>query len=246
MKKLLLLFIAALLITNCSSSVDTTTLTPDQHLEYAMKLFDDEDYEECITEFQAILLQYPGNPVNDDAQFFLGMTYFNRDQYLLAAYEFSKLIKGIPGSPFVPQAQYMLAECYYQLSPPYPLDQAYTKKAVEEYQAFIDFFPKDGKVGDAEAKIAELREKLALKEYNSATIYEKMEYNSAAIDYYQSVFENFHDTKYAPMALYKKIKLLITKDKIGEALSDIATFLSRYPKDENAGEIQKLEAELNN
>lgn len=185
MKKLLLLFIAALLITNCSSSVDTTTLTPDQHLEYAMKLFDDEDYEECITEFQAILLQYPGNPVNDDAQFFLGMTYFNRDQYLLAAYEFSKLIKGIPGSPFVPQAQYMLAECYYQLSPPYPLDQAYTKKAVEEYQAFIDFFPKDGKVGDAEAKIAELREKLALKEYNSATIYEKMEYNSAAIDYYQ-------------------------------------------------------------
>nr|HPN39791.1 outer membrane protein assembly factor BamD [Melioribacteraceae bacterium] len=82
--------------------------------------------------------------------------------------------------------------------------------------------------------------------YNAATIYEKMEYNLAAIDYYQAVFENYHDTKYAPISLYKKIKLLVAKDKIGEALSDIATFLSRYPKDENAKEIQKLEAELNN
>lgn len=246
MKRLILLLFAALLITNCSSSVDTSTLTPEQHLEYAMKLFEDEDYEDCITEFQAILLQYPGNPVNDDAQFFLGMTYFNRDQYLLAAYEYSKLIKGIPGSPFVPQAQYMLAECYYQLSPPYPLDQTYTKKAIEEFQAFIDFFPKDGKVADAENKISELREKLALKEYNSATIYEKMEYNAAAIDYYQYVFENYHDTKYASKALYNKIKLLILKNRIGEAMSDIATFLSRYPKDENALEVQKLEAALNN
>ncbi len=246
MKKIIILLVLPLFIIACSSSVDTSTMTPDEHYEYAMKLFENEDYEECITEFQAIILQYPGNPVNDDAQFFLGMTYFNRGQYLLAAYEYSKLIKGIPGSPFIPQAQYMLAECYYKLSPPYQLDQTYTKKAIEEYQAFVDFFPKDGKVADAENKIAELRDKLAQKEYNSATIYEKMEYNASAIDYYQYVFENYHDTQYAPMALYRKIKLLIVKNRIGEAMSDIATFLSRYPKDENAKEVQQLEAKLNN
>ncbi|MFH0736192.1 MAG: outer membrane protein assembly factor BamD [bacterium] len=245
MKKLVIFLLALVALTNCSSSVDTSLLTPDQYLEYAMSLFDNEDYEQCITEFQAILLQYPGNAVNDDAQFFLGMTYFKRDQFLLAAYEYSKLIKGIPASPFVPQAQFMLAECYYQLSPKYPLDQAYTKKSIEEFQAFIDFFPKDEKLADAEAKIRELREKLALKEYNSSMIYEKMEYYTAAIKYYQVVFENYHDTKYAPMALYKKIKLLVFRNKIGEAMSDMATFLSRYPDDENAQEIQTLEESFN-
>ena len=245
MKKLVIFLLALVALTNCSTSVDTSLLTPDQYLEYAMSLFENEDYEQCITEFQAILLQYPGNAVNDDAQFFLGMTYFKRDQFLLAAYEYSKLIKGIPASPFVPQAQFMLAECYYQLSPKYPLDQAYTKKAIEEFQAFIDFFPKDEKLPDAEAKIRELRDKLAQKDFNSSLIYEKMEYYTAAIKYYQLVFENYHDTKYAPMALYNKIKLLVFKNKIGEAMSDMATFLSRYPDDEKAPEIQALEESLN-
>lgn len=244
MKKFALFLLGVVLFTNCSNTVDTSLMSPEQYLEYAMTLFNDEDYEQSITEFQSILLQFPGNAVNDDAQFFLGMTYYKRDQYLLAAYEFSKLIKGIAGSPFVPQAQFMLAECYYQLAPPYPLDQAYTKKAIEEFQAFIDFFPKDEKVTDAEAKIVELRDRLALKEYNSATIYEKMEYFGAAINYYQGVFENYHDTKYASMALYQKIKLLVLRERKGEALSDIATFLSRFPDDPNANEVQELEESL--
>lgn len=231
-------------ISACSSSVDTSKFNAEEYFNYALQLYNEEDYEIAVNEFQNITLQYPGSAVNDDAQYYLGMTYFKREQFLLGAYEFSKLIRNTPASPFVPEAQYMLAESYYQLSPPYQLDQSYTKKAIEEFQAFIDFFPSDKKVETAEAKIKELNERLAQKEFQSAVIYEKMEYDKAAIKYYAMVFEIYHDTKFAPMALYNKIKIEVRKEMNNDALADIGTFLSRFPDDANATELQQIEASL--
>jgi outer membrane protein assembly factor BamD len=124
------------------------------------------------------------------------------------------------------------------------LDQAYTKKAVEEFQAFIDFFPADKKVESATAKIKELNERIAEKEYQAALIYEKMEYERAAIKYYGNVTEYYHDTKFAPQALYRKIQLEVKKGMNSEAMSDIAVFLSRYPDDTNAKEVQETETKL--
>lgn len=234
----------AVLAAACGSSIDTTTMSADEHFAYAMSLYDDEDYEDALAEFQAILLQYPANPVNDDAQYYLGMTYFQRGQYLLSAYEFSKLIRDIPASPFVVDAQFMLAESYFQLSPPYQLDQVYTKKAIEEFQAFIDFFPTDERVDAVEMKINEMNKKLAEKQYSAAVIYEKMEYDNAAIDYYNKVIETYHDTEFAPMAYYNRIKLLLSNNREEEALRDMQSYLSRYPDDNNASEIQSLYDEI--
>ncbi len=233
------------LLSACSSTVDTTGFTAEQHLQYAQKLLTDGDYEEAVREYQSILLQYSGTAINDDAQYFLGMTYFKREQYILAAYEFSKLIRDIPTSTFVQDAQFMLAESYYKLSPNYQLDQSYTKKAIEEFQAFIEFFPTHPKVKEAEKKINELNLKLAHKEFHSAQIYERMEYYNAAMQYYTKVYETYHDTKYAPEALYNKIKILVDqKHYVDKALRNIATFLDKYPNDKRAEELKKLKESL--
>ncbi|MFA7418120.1 MAG: outer membrane protein assembly factor BamD [Melioribacteraceae bacterium] len=241
---LVALLFLALLITNCSNVKDTSKFNAEEYYNYLMTLYNDEDYEVAVQEFQNFLLQYSGSAFNDDAQYYLAMTYFKRDQYLLGAYEFSKLIRNIPASPFVAESQYMLAECYYQLAPAYQLDQSYTKKAIEEFQAFIDFFPADKKVEVAAGKIKELTERLAEKEYQAALIYEKMEYEKAAIKYYANVSEIYHDTKFAPQALYRKIQLELKKGMNSEALSDISVFLSRYPDNSNSTELQETETKL--
>ncbi|MCB0746221.1 MAG: outer membrane protein assembly factor BamD [Ignavibacteriales bacterium] len=244
MKKILIIFLSAILLWNCSSSIDTTTLTAEQHLEYAKNLMTDGDYEEAIREFHSILLQYTGSAVNDDAQYFLAFTYFKREQYLLSAYEFSKLIRDTPASEFVQDAQYMLAESYYELSPVYQLEQSYSKKAIEEFQAFIEFFPTHPKVPEAEKKIAELYGKYAEKEYNAARIYERMEYYNAAIQYYENVKNTYFDSKFAPLAHYKLIELLILKERKDEALRNIAEYIKKYPNDERVAELQELNIEL--
>lgn len=240
------LFILSIILGGCSASKDTANMTPQEHLDYAMGLYNDEDYQDALTEFQAIVLQYPGNAVSDDAEYYLGMTQYKREQYILAAYEFSKLIRNMPASEFVPKAQFMLADCYYQLSPNYSLDQAYTKKAIQEFQAFIDFYPTNEKVHEAEAKIQQMNDKLAHKEFHDAYIYEKMDYYEAALIYYDGVIDTYHDTKYAPMAAYNKINVLIEMDKTDDALVAIDNFLDKYPDNDNAKDVRSLKTSLEN
>lgn len=245
MKKLYPL--AALLfvfIWGCSSSQETLDQSAEEKFKYAKSLYDNEDYLEAVNEFSNIILQYPGNPVVDDAQFYLAQTRFKRKEYILAGYEYSKLIKNMPASEFVPEAQYMLADCYYMLSPDYTLDQRYTKNAVKEFQSFIDFFPTNEKVPDAEVKIHELNDKLAHKEYNTAYIYEKLEDYKAALIYYNNVIDIYHDTQYAPTAMYKKIQLLVFRNRKAEAYDECNRFLTRYPNDDRAKELQELKNSL--
>lgn len=244
LKKLFAFILSVLIISSCSGSLDTTNLTAEERLAYSMKLYENEDYEDAAKEFEALLLQFPGSAISDDAQFYLGMTRYKRGEYIIGAYEFSKLIKGMPTSEFVPQAQFMLAECYYQLSPDFSLDQKYTKKAIEEYQVFIDFFPLDSKVAEAEKKINELNDKLARKEYSTAVIYEKLEYTKAALMYYDNVMEMYHDTQYAPLAHYNKINLLLSKNRNQEALDAANSFLQKYPNDPNFSSVEKIKSSL--
>ncbi|MCU7495782.1 MAG: outer membrane protein assembly factor BamD [Ignavibacteria bacterium] len=244
MKKFLALVILSVALWGCSSTVNTTNMTADEHLNYAMKLFNDGDYMESINEFQALLLQYPGSAVADQAQYYLAESHYKRDEYILAAYEYSRLIKDIPASKLVPQAQFMLAESYYQLSPYYQLDQRYTNKSIEEFQAFIDFFPTDPRVPEAEQKIKELNNKLAEKEFHTAEIYEKMENYDAAIYYYNIVTDTYHDSKFAATAQYNKIRTLIQIKENKTALKEIASFLQRYPSDGNVAAVKKLQESL--
>lgn len=240
---LILLFLS-LIYAGCSSSDETTFMIPEDHLKVAMDYFNDESYDAAINEFQTILLQYPGSAVIDDAQYYLAQSRFLRKEYIIAASEFSRLIRNMTASEYVPEAQFMLAECYFELSPPVALDQRYSKKAKEEYQAFIDFFPTHPNAVEAERKIVEMNEKLANKEYNDAVIYSKLEYYEAAILYFDHVIETFHDTKFAPMASYNKIKLLIDIKRNQEALKEVNKFVERYPDNPNYFEVSTIKSQL--
>lgn len=243
-KILILLPFIGIMLWGCSSSVDMSNSSPEDHLQYAIKLYEDEDYEVAMREFETILLQYSGSSLIDDAQYYLGLTRYQREEYVIAAYEFSKLIKNMPASSFVPDAQFMLAESYFGLSPNYNLDQVYTNKAIQEYQAFIDFFPLNEKVHQAEEKIKELNLKLAKKSLSIANIYKKLSYYTASLKYYNYVVENYHDTEFAPVALYSKILLQIDQNDEKQALSDIKKFMLLFPDDENADSVIKLKESL--
>jgi len=245
MKKFLIAAIlSSIALWGCATTVDTANMSPSQGLAYAMKLYNNENYDMAIKEFQAIVLQYAGNAAVDDAQYYLGMSRYQQKQYILAAYEFSKLIKNMPSSKHLSDAQYMLAQCYYKLSPNYALDQKYTRKSIEEFQAFIDFFPTNSRVPEAEKKISEMNTKLAHKEYHIAYIYQKLEYYTAALMYYNFVQEDYHETKYAPMAQYAEIELLVDRDRKEEALAAANKFIKKYPNDSNIEKVKNIQKSL--
>ncbi|MBI5474597.1 MAG: outer membrane protein assembly factor BamD [Ignavibacteriae bacterium] len=216
-------------LAGCGSSEVVTNLPPEERFAKAKQLFDDEDYLEAINEFTVITLQYQGSSVAADAQFYLAEARFMRHEYLLASYEYQTLKRNMGASSRVPEAQYKLGLCFYNLSPKSRLDQQYTKKAIDELQAYVEYYPNDARVGDATEKIRELTTRLAKKEYDSAELYATLDYHKAALAYYDNVIEKYHDTEYAPLSYLGKTELLMGRKKYREAKVEITRFLDRFP-----------------
>jgi outer membrane protein assembly factor BamD len=231
-------------VAGCGSSAPQTTQTPEERFARAKALFDKEDFLEAITEFTVITLQNQGSSFAPDAQYYLGECRFKRGEYLLAAYEYSVLKRSYPASPRVADAQYKLALCYYSLSPKPPLDQQYTRKAIDEFQTFAEYYPGHALAPDADQKIKELNSRLAKKQYETAILYGKMNYYKAAILSYDVVIEKFHDTEYAPLAFLGKAEILMSRDRYSEAATEIARFLDRYPNSVLRGRAEELKKSI--
>lgn len=242
--KILIAITASIILISCSGSKDLSNLSPEERFALAKAKYDKKDFLDAISEFENIMIQYSGTGIIDDAQYYLALSYFGKQEFVKAAFEFSKLIKEYPTSEFVKDAQFMLAESYYELSPHYSLDQRFTEKAIEEYQAFIDFFPEDERVSIAEKKIKELNDKLAKKLFETAEQYNRMGYLRSALIYYDLLLEKYPDSKFASLSSYNKIKILVSRSRNAEALEEAKKYLQKYPYGEYAKEIQKILAEL--
>ncbi|HEY5614536.1 MAG TPA: outer membrane protein assembly factor BamD, partial [Bacteroidota bacterium] len=121
----------------CSSEEILQQLPAEERFALAMGLFHEEDYLEAEKEFRVITLQFPGTALADDAQFYLGESRYFHDEFILAAYEYDILLKTMPTSEYASRARYRKAECYYNLSPESYRDQDYSRKAIDEFQAFL-------------------------------------------------------------------------------------------------------------
>lgn len=238
-------FLSCLSLYSCSSGGSSiSTDDPEKAYFIAKSHYDKKDYLDAIDDFNMVKLKFSGSSIIDKAIYYLGKSYYNNEEYILANYEFETLIKNYPSSSFVEDSRYMLAMCYYGLSPDYSLDQTYTRYAINEFQNFIEIYPKSKYATEVERKIDELKTKLALKTLKSADLYFTMGNYKSALVYYTDVQEEYFDTKYADDAMYGKIQTLIKKKRYDEALEDIKKFGDKYPTSNLLRSVQALKSTI--
>ncbi|MGH2569474.1 MAG: outer membrane protein assembly factor BamD [Bacteroidota bacterium] len=236
---LVVLFVSAFLV-GCSAEEALQQLPVEERFEIGMQKFMEEDYADAEKEFRIVTLQFQGTAYADDAQFYLGECQYMLEQYILAAYEYEVLIRSMPTSPLVARARHRRAMCYYHLSPDSFRDQEYTLKAVDEFQAFIEYFPTDTLVQDAEGKIQELISKLAQKEYDNGILYMRLESYKAAIYYFDLILEKYHDTPYAEKAQLQKAEALFLRKRYSESKAALDRFIEKYPESVERARAQLL------
>jgi outer membrane protein assembly factor BamD len=226
----------------CSSTPgkDINTDDPEQAFRIAKAKYDNKEYLDAIEDFSFIKVKFPGTNISDRVEYYLGDSYYYKKEYILSAYEFETMLKNYPLSPLISEARYKLGLCYYQLSPKFPLDQDYTMYAISELQSFVDAYPGDKNVPDAESKLHELRNKLAYKDYWTAELYMKMDdYKSAAI-YFNNVCENYIESDWAEAAMLGQAEALINAKKFSEAGIVLDKFYKLFPNSKLKSSADKL------
>jgi outer membrane protein assembly factor BamD len=232
------------LIVGCGSEEATKQLSAEERYKLGMKAFRNEDYLAAIEEFKVVSLQYLGSKVADSAQFYMAECRYLREEYILAAFEYDVLLSTMPSSVFISRARFRRATCFYELSPNSILDQNYTRKAIDEYQAFLEYHPTDTLVSLAEQRINELNTKLAQKDFENGMTYMHMEYYKAATYYFDVVLDKYHDTQYAEPALLRKAEALTNRKKYTDAKEALGKFRDKYPSSNLKSDADKLNSAI--
>ena len=231
---------AALLLASCTSTQEIEVQGAGQTFHEGIDLLNQKKYERAMAEFNIVVKQYPASAYADSAQFYLADTYYLTEQYLTAAFEFSNVYRNYPSSKLAPESRFRIAQCYAAQSPRVQLDQDDTRKAIDAFQSFIDYYPASPLVSKAEQEITNLRNKLALKNLEIAQLYTTMGYYKAAIVYYDVILDEYHDSDVADKASIGKVKVLIKRHKDAEARSALAKFFASFPQSSLKEEADKL------
>lgn len=198
-----------LLFSACSGAGRVRYATPEEAFTKGKEQFDRGRYMRAIEYFQGAFNFGRAHEWADDAQLYLARAYAANGDYILAANEFSRFTQIYRGDERVPQAEYERAMTYYDLSPSYALDQTDTEEAIRQFDLFIRRYPMSDQVDDATARIRELREKLAQKQYMAGTMYERQELYKAAGLSYEDVFDMYPSSGWSDDALLAAMRVYI-------------------------------------
>lgn len=185
--------------------------------ELAVKLYNkgmEEDrsrsFKRTLTLLEQILPQYRGKPQGEKIAFIYADAYYQLESFFDSGYQFERFRKAYSKSDKLEEAYYKEAKSYYNVSPPYTLDQVDTKRAVQKLQQYISKYPAGDHIGEANEMVGELREKLAKKKFEIAKLYYDMEDYKAGIEAMSNFIEQFPGSKYQEKAYYIKLDAAYT------------------------------------
>ncbi len=182
-----------------------------------MDYLEKENYIKAEEVFTFIIYNDPAGAYADDAQFYLAETYYARDEFLVAISEYDRLIRRMKNSSFVENAFWRKTEAYCELSPDFRLERDMTDKALKYLYDFLEIYPESTHRSDAEVLILEMREKLARKLLESAKLYDTLREYESAVFYYDSVIEEYSDTRLYASARLGKAGDMVALERWSEA-----------------------------
>ncbi len=218
LKLFLLVSATGFLLQFCASSTNALEAgNIEKTFQRGMEYFEKENYIKAEETFTFIIYNDPGGAYADDAQFYLAETYFARDEYLVAISEYDRLIRRMKNSPLVERAFWRKTEAYCKLSPDFRLDRDMTDKALKYLYDFIDIYPQSEYVPSADSLILEMKSKLAKKLLESAKLYDTLREYESAVYYYDSIIDEYYDTKQFTAARLGKAGDMVALERWSEA-----------------------------
>lgn len=223
--------------------------------DYAKRAFEQKKYVQAATILQDCITVFKGSDKAEESLYLLALSHYENKDYENAGAYFQTYYNRYPKGKYAEMARFYCGYGYYLDSPEPQLDQSGTIKAIEELQAFLDYFPKSDKVPVAQNTIFELQDKLTLKELQNAQLYYNMG-NYMGNNYESAVIVARNAIKNYPYSKYKEeLEMLILKSRYQEAAQSVEekkadrfrdvvdeyySFINNYPESPNRKEADNI------
>ncbi|MBQ4344340.1 MAG: outer membrane protein assembly factor BamD [Muribaculaceae bacterium] len=256
MLKYIIFTISALMLTSCGEYQRVQKSNDYNYkFEYAKRAFEEGKYMQASTILQEVVTVMKGSERAEESLYLLAMSHYENKDYLSASAYFQSYYNRYPKGKYTELARFYAGYGYYLDSPEPQLDQSGTIMAIEELQAFLDYFPKSDKVSIAQNAIFELQDKLTLKELQSAQLYYNLG-NYMGNNYESAVIVARNAIKTYPYSKYKEdLEMIILKARFQEASQSVAekkadrfrdvideyySFINNYPDGPNREEADNI------
>jgi outer membrane protein assembly factor BamD len=162
---------------------------------------------DAIEELERLLLEFsPGDPRIPKARYFLGEAKLGIGSHLEAAREFRRVSDETPNDALAPEALLRVGDVYTELWRRPELDPSYGQTALATYQELLNRYSGSPAAARAQARIEDLQERFAYKEYRAALYYYKLKAYDSAILYLKDVVATYPRASVAPDALLKLVE----------------------------------------
>lgn len=247
------LVVFAVFLSSCGN-YNKIVKSTDYEFKYkkAVEYYEEGEYVKAGTLFQELVNIYRGTTRADKIYYFYAKSMIGQKDYLMAGHYFKTLIDEFPTSEYVEEAQFMTGYCNYLISPKARLDQAVTQDAIDALQLYINLYPFNERVDEANRLIDEMQDKLVYKSYLSAKLYFDFDQYKAAVVALNNSLGKYPDSKYREHLMFMLLKskyLLAVKSiyekqeiRLSSALDEYFTFVDEYPESKYKKEVDKFYA----
>ncbi|MBK7872410.1 MAG: outer membrane protein assembly factor BamD [Saprospiraceae bacterium] len=250
-----ILVVLALLLASCKSEFERIRASGDVQVIYekANAYYEEKEYQKAQTLYELIISSFRGRPEAEEIYYKYAYTYYYLEQYLLAAYYFKNFSQTYTNSASREEADFMTAYSNYQLSPTFRLDQTYTNKAIDEFQLFVNTYPRSERVEECNKLIDQMRAKLERKVFETGKLYFDMRLYQSATHVFENLLKDYPETKNGEETRYMIVRsaYLLAQNSVvdkqleryQEAKEQADKFLQRYQNSAYDKEVNSIQTD---
>lgn len=222
-------------------------LTKQQILQRADNFFDAKKWVRARRYYSHLYESYPNDAIGRRSLLHVADTYYGQGgsvNLIEAQYKYHDYINRYPGSSMADYATFQIAMVSFRQMDRPDRDQSKTKETVRKLQEMLNQFPNSRYRGEAEARLADAKNRLAKHELLVATFYERRGAYKAAVGRLNGLVDDYPNFSERDEVFYELGICLKKLGRKGEARLYFERVLTEFPSSEYASRAKKVLADL--
>jgi outer membrane protein assembly factor BamD len=203
-----------------------------------------KDTEKGLLYLRQLIDSFPKSFYAQRAKLLIADTYFRKGDegnMILAANEYREFMKSYPVSPSVAYCQYQIAMSYYKKIEKPGRDQTKTSQALEEFRKVVTNFPSSDQAKDAQSKIKDCEQRLAVHATDIGVQYAKIGAAKAAVSRLSEVMTTYPNYTRLDVVYFYLGQAYYGSKAFDQAVPYFTKLISDYP---NSKLVKKAQARL--